>query len=86
MKKLVQAIGIMLIATISANAQKPSPDLLTPTNHALVMIDHQSQMGFAVKNISLEELRNNTAIVAGATKIFNVPTVVTTVVVIIRKF
>jgi nicotinamidase-related amidase len=36
-------------------------------------------MGFAVKNIDINELRNNTAIVAGASKIFNVATVVTTV-------
>ena len=65
--------------TISVNAQKPSSELLNPTNHALVLIDHESQMGFAVKNIAIEELRNNTAIISGASKIFNVPTVVTTV-------
>ena len=63
----------------SVYGQKPSPALLNPTNHALVLIDHESQMGFAVKNIEMVELRNNTAIVAGASKIFNVPTVVTTV-------
>jgi len=60
-------------------AQKPSPELLSPTNHSLILIDYQSQMGFAVKNISIEELRLNAAIVSGASRIFNVPTIVTTV-------
>lgn len=71
----------ILFSTFSllAMAQKPSAELLNPTNHALVMIDHESQMGFAVKNIGIESLRHNTALVAGASKIFNVPTVVTTV-------
>jgi hypothetical protein len=36
-------------------------------------------MAFAAKNSSIIELRNNTGLVAGASKIFNVPTVVTTV-------
>src|SRR4051812_35486462 len=58
---------------------KPSPDLLTPENHVLVLIDFEGQMGFATKNIPLSELRTNTAITAGASKIFNVATVVTTV-------
>lgn len=58
---------------------KPSPKLLAPDNHALVLIDFEGQMGFATKSISLSELRTNTAIIAGASKIFNVPTIVTTV-------
>jgi len=58
---------------------KPSPQLLTPTNHALVLIDFEGQMAFATKSISLTELRTNTAIICGASRIFNVPTVVTTV-------
>lgn len=60
-------------------AQKPAPELLTPTNHTLVLIDHESQMAFAVASLPIFELRNNAAIVAGASKLFNVPTVVTTV-------
>jgi nicotinamidase-related amidase len=79
MKKNVQVMCILaalLLSIINANAQKASKRLLTPTNHALVLIDLQGQMVFAVKNIPTEELRNNTAIVAGAAKIFSVPTVV----------
>ncbi|MBC7889084.1 MAG: hydrolase [Ferruginibacter sp.] len=60
-------------------AQKPSPALLNPTNHALVMIDHEGQMAFATKSITMEELRNNVALTAHAAKLFKVPTVLTTV-------
>ncbi|MDR2228344.1 MAG: hydrolase [Flavobacteriaceae bacterium] len=69
-------IGLM---SLTATAQKPSPALLNSTNHTLVLIDHESQMAFATKNITTEELRNNVALTAGGSKIFNVPTVVTTV-------
>jgi len=58
---------------------KPSPNLLSPDNHALVLIDFEGQMAFATKSISISELRTNVAIIAGASKIFNVPTIVTTV-------
>jgi nicotinamidase-related amidase len=82
MKKMLKSIAAVIAAaavSLGVNGQKPSPELLNPTNHALVLIDHESQMVFAVKSSSTEELRNNVAIVAGASKIFNVPTVVTTV-------
>jgi nicotinamidase-related amidase len=58
---------------------KPSPDLLSPDNHVLVLIDFEGQMAFATKSISITELRTNTAIIAGASKIFKVATIVTTV-------
>ncbi|WP_029272469.1 hydrolase [Flavobacterium sp. KJJ] len=58
---------------------KPSINLLSPDNHALVLIDFEGQMAFATNSIALSELRNNVAIISGASKIFNVPTIVTTV-------
>lgn len=58
---------------------KPSQNLLSPDNHALVLIDFEGQMAFATKSIPTNDLRINTAIIAGASKIFNVPTIVTTV-------
>lgn len=58
---------------------KPSVNLLSPENHALVLIDFEGQMAFATSSIQLSELRNNAAIICGASKIFNVPTIVTTV-------
>lgn len=61
-----------------AKAQ-PGKTLLDPSNHALIMIDHQSQMSFATKSIDAVTLRNNAALVAKAAKEFNVPTILTTV-------
>jgi nicotinamidase-related amidase len=58
---------------------KPSLALLTPVNHALILIDFEGQMAFATKSTPIQELRTNVAIIAAASKIFNVPTVVTTV-------
>ena len=58
---------------------KPSVNLLSPENHALVLIDFEGQMAFATSSIQLSELRSNVAIICGASKIFNVPTIVTTV-------
>jgi nicotinamidase-related amidase len=75
---LILALSAIFIVT-TARAQKPSTELLSPTNHELVLIDFEGQMAFAAKNSSIIELRNNTALIAGASKIFNVPTVVTTV-------
>lgn len=58
---------------------KPSLSLLSPDNHTLVLIDFEGQMAFATESISLATLRTNLALVAGASQIFNVPTVVSTV-------
>jgi nicotinamidase-related amidase len=78
-------LKVFVLASLAATmsfcvlAQKPSPELLSPTNHTLVLIDNEGQMAFATKNITIQELRMNTALVAGASKIFKVPTIVTTV-------
>src|SRR5882757_8515547 len=57
----------------------PGKTLLTPSDHTLIMIDFQSQMAFATKSIDPVVLRNNAGLVAGAAKVFNVSTVLTTV-------
>lgn len=57
----------------------PASLLLTPHNHALVLIDLQSQMAFATRSIDPIELRNNAALVAHAAAGFKVPSVLTTV-------
>lgn len=77
--KTILLTASLLFATLTAFAQKPSTELLSPSNHALILVDHESQMAFAVASHPIDQLRNNTALVAGASKIFNVPTVVTTV-------
>ena len=57
----------------------PSKQLLTPTDHALVMIDFQAQMAFATHSIDGVALRNNAGVVAAAAASFKVPTILTTV-------
>jgi len=60
---------------------KPTPGktLLSPADHTLIMIDHQSQMAFATKSIDTVLLRNNAALVAKAAQEFKVSTILTTV-------
>jgi len=57
----------------------PGKSLISPANHALVLIDFQSQMSFATKSISPELLRNNAALISRGAKSFDVPTILTTV-------
>ena len=53
--------------------------LLTPENSTMILIDHQPQMTFGVASIDRQLLVNNTIGLAKAAKIFNVPTILTTV-------
>ena len=53
--------------------------LLTPNDHTLVLIDHQSQMAFATHSIDVAMLRNNVALVAKGAAGFGVSTLLTTV-------
>ncbi len=53
--------------------------LLNPTNHSLLLIDHQSQMAFAVESQPIEELRNNLGLLSASANLYEVPTIVTTV-------
>ena len=57
----------------------PGKTLLSPSDHTLIMIDHQSQMAFATKSIDAVLLRNNAALVAHAAAGFGVSTILTTV-------
>ena len=54
-------------------------ELLTPDNTALLFIDHQPQMAFGVTNIDRQTLKNNTVALAKSAKIFDIPTVITSV-------
>ncbi len=54
-------------------------ELLNPQNSAVIFIDHQPQMTFGVANIDRQTLFNNVILLAKAAKIFNVPTILTTV-------
>ncbi|MEN7432313.1 hydrolase [Chromobacterium sp. TRC.1.1.SA] len=57
----------------------PSPLLLAPRDHTLIMIDYQSQMAFATHSIDMPTLRNNAGLVASAAAGFGVSTILTTV-------
>jgi nicotinamidase-related amidase len=54
---------------------KPGKTLLSPNDHTLIMIDHQSQMAFATKSIDAVLLRNNVALVAKTAREFGVSTI-----------
>lgn len=54
-------------------------ELLNPQNSAIIFIDFQPQMTFGVANIDRQTLFNNVILLAKAAKIFNVPTILTTV-------
>ncbi|WIG98850.1 hydrolase [Myxococcus sp. SDU36] len=74
--------GVLLSAVAVAQSKQgaqPSKRLLTPQNSAVLFIDHQPQMSFAVGNIDRGVLLNNTVGLAKAAKAFKVPTVLTTV-------
>lgn len=81
-KRLIKlALPVLLAAWALApvHAAQPSAKLLTPSNHVLIMIDHQPQMAFAVRSIDVGELRNNVTGLAEAARVFKVPTILTTV-------
>lgn len=91
MKKLAFIVSIILLS-VDAYAQwkqyNPNPnndpanaskELLDPENHVLLLIDHESQMAFAVESHPIEELRNNTGMLSASAKLYEVPTVITTV-------
>ena len=53
--------------------------LYTPQDSAVVFIDHQPQMLFGVSNFDRQAIINNTVALAKATRIFDVPAVLTSV-------
>jgi nicotinamidase-related amidase len=57
----------------------PGSKLINSVDHALILIDFQSQMSFATKSIDAVNLRNNAAMIAQAAAGFKVPTILTTV-------
>lgn len=60
-------------------APTPGRTLLTPEDHTLILIDHQSQMAFATHSIDASTLRTNAALLAQAAAGFGTSTILTTV-------
>jgi nicotinamidase-related amidase len=60
-------------------AKRSEKGLLTPDNCVVAFIDHQPQMLFGVSNFDRQSIINNVVALAKATRIFDVPVVLTTV-------
>ncbi|HBV39146.1 MAG TPA: hydrolase, partial [Erwinia sp.] len=54
-------------------------EVLTPQNCQIIFIDQQPQMAFGVQSIDRQVLKNNVVALAKAARVFNIPTVLTTV-------
>jgi nicotinamidase-related amidase len=54
-------------------------ELLTPKNSVLLLIDYQPQMAFGVASIDRQSLKNNATALAHSAKLFQVPTILTSV-------
>jgi nicotinamidase-related amidase len=66
----------------SSNGNRPNlseKGLLTPDNCVVAFIDHQPQMLFGVSNFDRQSIINNTVALAKASRVFDVPVVLTTV-------
>src|SRR6266540_5042117 len=66
----------------SSNGNRPKlseKGLLTPDNCVVAFIDHQPQMLFGVSNFDRQSIINNTVALAKASRVFDVPVVLTTV-------
>ncbi|WP_336657984.1 hydrolase [Leclercia adecarboxylata] len=54
-------------------------EVLTPDNCQMIFIDQQPQMAFGVQSIDRQALKNNVVALAKSAKVFNIPTIITTV-------
>ena len=77
--KTLGAVALTLLTVTAVHAAKPAKSLLTPANHTLILIDHQPQMAFATQSHDIAEISNNVTGLAKAAKLFEVPTILTTV-------
>ena len=63
----------------TSRAKRSEKGLLTPDNCVVALIDHQPQMLFGVANFDRQSIINNTVALAKATRVFDVPVVLSTV-------
>ena len=63
---------------MSANPYNGVDNLLTPENHALLLIDHQYLQLMSLTSHKPATVANNATALAKAAKVFNVPTLLTT--------
>ena len=67
----------LLFGAGTAAAQKPAPQLLTPQNSMVILIDHEPQFVFSLASMDRGVLANNVAGLAKTAKLFGVPTLLT---------
>jgi nicotinamidase-related amidase len=63
----------------NGHLKRSEKGLLTPDNSVVAFIDHQPQMLFGTSNFDRQSIINSTVALAKATRIFDVPVVLTTV-------
>jgi len=63
----------------TGRTKRSEKGLLTPDNCVVALIDHQPQMMFGVAGVDRQSIINNTVALAKATRVFDVPLVLTTV-------
>ena len=67
------------MSATSGLAKRSEKGLLTPDNCVVTLIDHQPQMLFGVANFDRQSIINNTVALAKATRVFDLPVVLSTV-------
>ncbi len=63
----------------NGRAKRSEKGLLTPDNCVVALIDHQPQMLFGTSNFDRQSIINNVVALSKATRVFDVPIVLTTV-------
>jgi len=67
------------MSSANGHAKRSEKGLLTQDNCVVTLIDHQPQMLFGVSNFDRQSIINNTVAFAKATRVFDVPVVLSTV-------
>src|SRR3989442_12700176 len=67
------------MSSANGHAKRSEKGLLTPDNCVVTLIDHQPQMLFGVSNFDRQTIINNVVALAKATRVFDVPVILSTV-------
>src|ERR1700732_1619791 len=74
-----KANGEMKMGQNNGTSKRSEKGLLTPDNCVVALIDHQPQMLFGIASIDRQTLINNVVGFSKATKVFGLPTILSTV-------
>jgi nicotinamidase-related amidase len=75
------ALAIITGSPEAAQSETAHPvyDQLTPENSVVLLIDFQPQYAFATRSLPIDSIVNNAQALVKAARVFNVPTIVTTI-------